>query len=73
MCQGLPGGAVVKNPSSNAGDVGSIPGWGTKIPTCHTATDSQQRAHERQRKPSAAKKQKEKSVRLQLDFLVAVL
>ena len=26
----FPGGAVVKNPSSNAGDVGSIPGWGTK-------------------------------------------
>ena len=26
------GGPVVKNPSSNAGDVGSIPGWGTKIP-----------------------------------------
>ena len=23
---------VVKNPSSNAGDKGSIPGWGTKIP-----------------------------------------
>ena len=26
------GGPVVKNPPSNAGDVGSIPGWGTKIP-----------------------------------------
>ena len=23
---------MVKNPPSNAGDVGSIPGWGTKIP-----------------------------------------
>ena len=23
---------MVKNPFSNAGDVGSIPGWGTKIP-----------------------------------------
>ena len=27
-----PGGPVVKNPPSNAGDVGSIPGQGTKIP-----------------------------------------
>ena len=27
-----PGSPVVKNPSSNAGDVGSIPGQGTKIP-----------------------------------------
>ena len=26
------GGPVVKNLPSNAGDVGSIPGWGTKIP-----------------------------------------
>ena len=28
----FPGGPVVKNPPSNAGDTGSIPGWGTKIP-----------------------------------------
>ena len=28
----FPGGPVVKNLSSNAGDVGLIPGWGTKIP-----------------------------------------
>ncbi|TEA35916.1 hypothetical protein DBR06_SOUSAS810017, partial [Sousa chinensis] len=28
----FPGGPVLKNPSSNAGDTGSIPGWGTKIP-----------------------------------------
>ena len=26
------GGPVVKNLPSNAGDAGSIPGWGTKIP-----------------------------------------
>ena len=45
----FPGGPGVKNPPSNAGDVGSIPGGGTKIPhaggqlslravepTCHT-------------------------------------
>ena len=30
--KGLPGGSVVKNPLRNAGDVGSTPGWGTKIP-----------------------------------------
>ena len=28
----FPGGPVVKNPPSNAGDAGLIPGWGTKIP-----------------------------------------
>ena len=28
----LPGGPVVKNPPANAGDTGSIPGPGTKIP-----------------------------------------
>ena len=28
----LPGSAVVKNPPCNAGDAGSVPGWGTKIP-----------------------------------------
>ena len=28
----FPGGPVVKNPSCNAGDAGSIPGRGTKIP-----------------------------------------
>ena len=28
----LPGSTVVKNLPSNAGDLGSIPDWGTKIP-----------------------------------------
>ena len=28
----FPGGPVVKNLPSKAGDTGSIPGWGTKIP-----------------------------------------
>ena len=28
----FPGSPVVKNLPSNAGDAGSIPGWGTKIP-----------------------------------------
>ena len=42
----LPGGPVVKNPPSNAGDAGSIPGRGTKIPhaaeqlsPCATSTE----------------------------------
>ena len=30
--RGCTGGPMVKNPPSNAGDVGSIPAWGTKIP-----------------------------------------
>ena len=30
--EGLPGGPVVKNLPSNAGDMGSVPGGGTKIP-----------------------------------------
>ena len=40
----FPGGPVVKNPLSNAGDLGSIPGQGTKIPhavgqlSLHTTT-----------------------------------
>ena len=28
----FPGGPVLKNLPSNAGDAGSIPGWGTKSP-----------------------------------------
>ena len=32
MFRDFPGGPVVKNPPSNAGDLGSIPGRGTKIP-----------------------------------------
>ena len=32
QCWDFPGGPVVKNLPSNAGDAGSIPGWGTKIP-----------------------------------------
>ena len=30
--RGFPGGPVVKTPPSNAGDTGSCPGWGAKIP-----------------------------------------
>ena len=32
MDRDFPGGPVVKNPPSNAGGAGSIPGQGTKIP-----------------------------------------
>ena len=32
ICGDFPGGPVVKNLPSNAGDTGSIPGQGTKIP-----------------------------------------
>ena len=32
ILQDFPCGPVVKNPPSNAGDRGSTPGWGTKIP-----------------------------------------
>ena len=34
----FPGGSVAKNLPSNAGDMSSVPGWGTKFPTCHGAT-----------------------------------
>ena len=30
--QGFPGGPLVETLPSNVGDMGSIPGWGTKIP-----------------------------------------
>ena len=32
QCRGFPGGPVVKNLPCTAGDLGLIPGWGTKIP-----------------------------------------
>ena len=34
----FPGGPEVKNPPSNAGDPGSIPGWKTNIPHAVGAT-----------------------------------
>ena len=42
----FPGAPVVKTPPSSAGDVGSIPGWGTKIP--HAAQQLSPRASTRQ-------------------------
>ena len=67
----LPGSPVVKSLSSNAGDTGSIPGQGTKIPHASgqlstSATNRepctlQWRAHVTQGRPSTAKKkEKEK-------------
>ena len=46
----FPGGPVVKNPSFNAGDVGSIPGQGTKTPhvrvnEAHRATTTEPASH----------------------------
>ena len=45
--QDFPGGPVLRNSPFNAGDAGSIPGWGTKIPhaegkltSCASATKS---------------------------------
>ena len=45
----FPGGLVVKNPTSNAGDAGLIPGLGMKIP------HAMRNAHVPQLRPSAAK------------------
>ena len=61
----FPGGPVVKTLSSNAGDVGLIPGWGTKIPNALgqlslCATSREQPSHHTedwvlQLRPDAAK------------------
>ena len=54
----FPGGPVVKNPPSNAGDVGSIPGQGTKIPhaagqlNLHATTTELARLNERAHVPA---------------------
>ena len=60
------GGPVVKNLSSNVGNMGSIPGWGTKIPhtigqlSLHVTTREdctlQQRVHMLQQRASTVKK-----------------
>ena len=44
LAQDFPGGPVVKNPPSNAGDASSSPGLGTKIP--HAAGQLSPRAQE---------------------------
>ena len=50
----FPGGPVVKNPPSNAGDSGLIPGRGTKIP--HAAGQLSPRTPQLERSPHAATK-----------------
>ena len=62
------GGPVVKNLSSNVGDMGSIPGWGTNILhtigqlSRHVTTREdctlQQRVHMLLQRPSTVKKKK---------------
>ena len=62
----LSGGPVVKNPPSNAGDLGSIPGRGTKIPhaagqlsPCNATTEpahSEAHAPQIERSPCATTK-----------------
>ena len=53
----FPGGPGVKNPPSNAGDAGSIPGRGTKIPHAveqlspRAATTEPALLNQRERKP----------------------
>ena len=50
----FPGGPVAKNPPSNAWDMGSIPGQGTKIPHAagllspHAATRERPTGHQRE-------------------------
>ena len=48
------GGPVGKNPSSNSGDEGLSPGWGTKIP--HAARLQLEKAHTLHQRSSTAKK-----------------
>ena len=53
-CWGFPGGAVVKNPPANAGDMGSSPGPGrshmpqSNLSLCATTTELRSRAREPQ-------------------------
>ena len=66
----LPGGPVVKNPHSNARDMGTTPGQGTKIPHAVrqlslTCTTTEKPVH-CNAEPSAAKKQKIISTRRHL-------
>ena len=75
--RGFPGGPVVKNPPSNAGDAGSIPGWGTKIPhaagqlsLCATTTEPT-RHNEREKNPHATTREKPTCCRKQREARAA--
>ena len=56
-CWDFPGGPVVKTSPSNAGDEGSIPGWGAKMP------------HSMQRGQEVKKKRRRKRIPLELSEL----
>ena len=68
----LPGGPVVRNTPSNAGDAGSNPGWGTNIPhavgqlspraTTTEPTHRNERSHMLQLRPNTAKNKIEKKI-----------
>ena len=54
----FPSGPVVKNPPSNAGDMGPVPGWGTEIPPAAEQLSpwaTTKEARTRQWRPRAAK------------------
>ena len=57
MLQDFPGGPGVKNPPSSAGDVGSIPGRGTRIPHATRQLNPQASTREKpvQLRPDGAK------------------
>ena len=65
----FPSGSVVKNPPSNAGDTGSIPGQATKIPhaagqlslSALTRESSHARCNKETVQPKIKKKKKQKS------------
>ena len=59
----FPGGPVVKNPTSHAGDKGLIPGQGSKIPNTPgqlSPRTTTREVHTLQRRPRAVKKQTKK-------------
>ena len=51
LAAGFPGGSVIKSPPFNAGDVGSIPGRGTKISHATKAKSWNYWSHKRVRAP----------------------
>ena len=61
MFRDLPGGPMVKNPPSNTGDVGSIPGQGTKIPHATEATKPMHRPHPETKTQCSQKNPKNKT------------
>ena len=65
----FPGGPVVKNLPSNAGYVGLIPCWGTKIPHATASILQLKKAHMLQRTASSAKIKRTNKVRNKWNFL----